>query len=115
MSINTLHKGDDDDDNANDDDNNNNNNNNLFRFSGPFLHLGVQGPSFFSLLLSVLMFFFLLLLIHHSILLFFFSFLFAQQMSKITVSSIASCSYTRLTWFTGSQALLRMVLSVFHL
>ena len=87
-----------------------------FGFSSPFLHWGVQGPSIMSLLLSVLMCFFLLLLIHHSILPFFFlSSFFAQEMSKITIFSIASCSHMRLTWFTGSLVLLRVVLSVFHL
>ena len=36
-------------------------------------------------------------------------------MSKITLFSIASCLNKRLTWFTGPLALLRMVLSFFHL
>ena len=84
-----------------------------FRFSSPFLHWGVQGTSFISLLLSIMMCFFYCYC--YTTVFCFFFFLFAQQISKITIFSIASCSHTRLTYLTCSLVLLRMVLSVFHL
>lgn len=64
-----------------------------FGFSSPFLHWGVQGPSFLSLLLSVLWCIFFPTVTDTQQ---YFAF-FSQQMSKITIFCIASCSHTRLT------------------